>query len=248
MFDLVKGPEEKVRILGHRGAMGHAPENTMASFRLGRELGADMIELDVHLSRDRVPVVIHDENLARTTNGKGDVNELTLAQLQRLDAGSRHSPEFAGERIPSLDEVLAWAKGKIPVNIEIKNGPRFYRGIERLVLEAVARHGALDEVVVSSFDHLCLQAIKKMEPRIRTGILYSSRFWDPVGYARRLGADAFHPRWNYVTAEFVREAHEAGLAVNSWVANSPALMETLIELGVDMIGTNYPDRLKAAAS
>src|ERR671938_442670 len=128
----------RVWVVGHRGAMGHCPENTLASFERGLELGADWIEVDVHLSRDGALVVIHDETLERTTNGSGLVRERTLAELQRLDAGH-------GERIPTLEEVLVWARGRgIGVDVEIKNAPIYYTGIEAAVVRAVERCGMLD--------------------------------------------------------------------------------------------------------
>jgi len=248
MFKLVKEKKEKVRILGHRGAMGHAPENTMASFMMALEMGADIIELDVHLTRDNVPVVIHDEDVKRTTDGEGEVKDMNLEELKELDAGSWFSEEFAGERIPTLSEVLAWAKGNVPINIEIKNGPNFYKGIEERVVEELAGHGMTGEIIISSFDHVCLKTIKEIEPALRTAILYSCRLCDPVYYAKYLNLSAFHPRWSYITKKFIDDAHAAKLAVNTWVANTPDLMNRLIDMGVDMIGTNYPDRLKKLLS
>jgi len=244
MFDLVRRNDEKVRILGHRGAMGHAPENTMASFKLALEMGADMIELDVHLSRDNVPVVIHDEDVKRTTDGEGQVSDMNLEELKELDAGSWFSDEFVGERIPTLAEVMEWARGKVPVNVEIKNGPNFYEGIEEAVVEVLKETSMTNEVIISSFDHVCLRTIKEVEPRLATAILYSCRLCDPVRYAKYLELSAFHPRWTYVTEDFIKDAHGAELAVNAWIANTPGLMTKLIDMGVDMIGTNYPDRLR----
>src|SRR5436190_6736475 len=122
-------------VVGHRGAMGYCPENTFASFERGLELGADWIELDVHLSRDGALIVIHDETLDRTTNGHGYVKDHTLAELQQLDAGN-------GERIPTLPEVLDWAKSrKAILDIEIKNAPLYYDGIEAKVVDALTTSG-----------------------------------------------------------------------------------------------------------
>ena len=133
-------------VVGHRGAMGHCPENTLASFERGLELGADWIELDVHLSRDDALVVIHDETVDRTTNGHGAVRDHTLAELKALDAGGWFGPEYAGQRIPTLDEVLAWARQRDTiVDIEIKNAPVYYAGIEAAaVTDGVLVRSALE--------------------------------------------------------------------------------------------------------
>src|SRR5918912_617430 len=121
----------RVWVVGHRGAMGHCPENTLASFERGLDLGADWVELDVHLSRDGALVVIHDETLERTTNGAGLVKDHDLAELRRLDAGAWFGPEFAGQRLPTLDEALAWAVRRgLVLDVELKNGPVFYPGLE----------------------------------------------------------------------------------------------------------------------
>src|SRR3981081_1641417 len=125
----------RVWVIGHRGAMGHCPENTFASFERGLELGADWIELDVHLSRDGALMVIHDETVDRTTNGSGLVQEHTLAELKELDAGAWFSPAYGGQRIPTLDEVLVWARARGTIlDIEIKNAPVYYAGIEEKVV------------------------------------------------------------------------------------------------------------------
>src|SRR5215469_16982173 len=144
----------RVWVVGHRGAMGHSPENTMASFERGLELGADWIELDVHLSRDGALIVIHDETLERTTNGHGLVRDHSLAELKQLDAGD-------GERIPTLDEVLDWAKQRNTViDIEIKNAPLYYEGVEQAVVDVLLRHDMVEQVIVISFDHAAVQRVK----------------------------------------------------------------------------------------
>src|SRR5215213_10951386 len=139
------------RVFGHRGAMGHAPENTFASFELALTLGVDAIELDVHLSADDQVVVIHDDDLSRTTDGQGVVRDRTLAELQRLDAGARFDAQYAGQRIPTLDEVLAWARGRCVLDIEIKGGPDPYPGIEQRVVDLIRRHVMTEQAIVISF-------------------------------------------------------------------------------------------------
>ena len=211
----------------------------MAAFERGLELGADWIELDVHLSRDEALVVIHDETLDRTTNGHGRVREHTLAELGTLDAGG-------GQRIPTLDEVLAWARARETiVDIEIKNAPVYYAGIEQKVVAAVSAAGMSDNVIVISFDHVAVRRVHELEPRIATGVLYACRPIDGgVGLARAASADAVLPHWTYVTREDVEAAHAAGLAVAPWATSDPEVMRHLIACGVDSIGTDHPDILR----
>src|SRR5215471_19656445 len=147
----------RVWVVGHRGAMGYCPENTLASFERGLELGADWIELDVHLSRDGELIVIHDETLERTTNGHGLVRERSLSELRALDAGD-------GQHIPTLPEVLSFARARATVvDIEIKNAPIYYEGIERAVARAVRDAQMLDNVIVISFDHAAVKRVKEIE-------------------------------------------------------------------------------------
>lgn len=229
----------RVWVVGHRGAMGHCPENTLLSFERGLELGADWIELDVHLSADNELIVIHDEALERTTNGHGLVREHTLAELRQLDAGQ-------GQHIPTLPEVLDWARARgVVVDIEIKNAPVFYDGIEDRVVSAVRAAGMVDQVIVISFDHAAVKRVKELEPRIATGVLYACRPTDGgVSLARAAQADAVLPHWAYVTADDVALAHSANLAVAPWASSDPTVLRHLVECGVDAIGTNHPDVLK----
>lgn len=236
----------RVWIVGHRGAMGHCPENTLASFERGLALGADWIELDVHLTRDGGLAVIHDERVDRTTNGRGLVNELTLDELRRLDAGAWYAPEFAGQRVPTLDEVLAWARARGAIlDIEIKNVPMFYAGIEAAVVEALRRHAMREQAIVISFDHHAVRRVKELDPGIVTGVLYVGRPVDGgVSLGRQAGADALLPQWASVTAADVALAHAAGLVVAPWATSDPPALERLVAAGVDAIGTNHPDVLR----
>lgn len=236
----------RVWVIGHRGAMGHSPENTMASFERGLELGADLVELDVHLSRDGALMVIHDESVDRTTNGHGLVQDQTLAELKRLDAGAWFGREFAGQTIPTLDEVLDWARQRhAMVDIEIKNAPIFYAGIEEAVVKALDRAGMTEQVIVISFDHHAVRTVKALSPRIATGVLYAARPVDAgLELARQAQADALLPHVAYVTRDDVAAAHAAGLSVAPWTTSDPEALRYLIECGVDAIGTNHPDVLR----
>jgi glycerophosphoryl diester phosphodiesterase len=233
-------------VVAHRGASGYAPENTFASFTLGLEQGADLLELDVHLSRDGEPVVIHDEALDRTTDGRGLVVEHTLAELRQLDAGAWFGPQFAGQRIPTLDEVLAWARERTCLAIEIKNAPSFYPGIEAKIAALLDRHDMLRRTLVISFDHQALRRLGGLAPGLLTGALYACRPVDPVALARAAGARVLAPGWSFVTPADVAAAHAAGLRINAWSTSNPAVLRHLIGAGVDAITTNHPDLLLRA--
>lgn len=226
--------------------MGHAPENTMASFRKAVEQGVDAIELDVHLTADDAVVVIHDPFLERTTNGRGSVREHTLEDVRALDAGSWFGPEFAGEQVPTLGEVLAWARERCIVDIEIKGGPSPYRGIEARVVELLRRHGMIDRAIVISFDHPTTQRVKWLAPELATGVLYACRPIDPVSLARTAGADAILPHWSHCDAEQVAVARAAGLSVHAWATSDPSQIRELLQIGVDSVCSNHPDRVVAA--
>jgi glycerophosphoryl diester phosphodiesterase len=236
----------RVWVVGHRGAMGHRPENTLASFEHALELGADWIELDVHLTRDGALAVIHDESVERTTDGHGLVQDYSLAELKRLDAGSWFNASYAAERIPTLEEVLTFARARgTVVDIEIKNAPIYYAGIEEAVVKALDSQNMAEQVIVISFDHRAVKRVKSLDARIATGVLYAGRPVDAgVNLARQAEADALLPHWAYVTPDDVRAAHAAGLAVAPWATSDRAVLTRLVAAGVDAIGTNHPDILR----
>lgn len=227
--------------VGHRGAKGHAPENTLSSFTIAAGMGVNVVETDVHLSKDGQVVLIHDHTVNRTTNGRGYVKDMTLAELKALDAGSWYDQRFAGERIPVLDELLVWARDRVAIAIEIKNGPIYYPGIAEKVIAALRRHDMLRQAILISFDHLVVREAKTLAPEVAAGILYVGGLADPVGAARAADADALHPHWAYVTADLVRTAHAAGLAISPWNPNDLPTLRMLNELGVDSVGTDYPE-------
>ena len=244
--DLETGrPTGTVQVIGHRGAMGHTPENTIPSFDVALAMGVDLIELDVHLSRDGELVVIHDPTVDRTTNGTGLVKDLTVEQLRQLDAGAWFDPKFAGARIPTLVEVLTWARGRTRVAIEIKNGPVYYPDIAEKLVACLRDQQMIGDVVLISFDHQVVRRVKDLEPALRTGILYVSRVVDPVSLAAQSGAEVLMPQAGFVTPDLIHAAHAADLRVFTWVVNEPEQMRQLIALGVDGMGSNYPDRLRA---
>jgi glycerophosphoryl diester phosphodiesterase len=231
------------RVFGHRGAMGYAPENTFASFERAVQIGVDAIELDVHLAADGEVVVIHDPVLDRTTDGQGMVGEKTLDELKALDVGVHFGLEYAGQQIPTLGEVLAWARGRCVLDVEIKGGPWPYDGLEARVVDLIRQHQMVDQTIVISFEHPTVARVKALAPEIATGTLWSCRPMDPVAVAQAAGANAILPFWSYCDAETVERAHAAGLSVHPWATSEPPVIAHLIELGVDSICSNHPDRV-----
>jgi glycerophosphoryl diester phosphodiesterase len=232
--------------IAHRGASALAPENTIAAFERAVELGAGVIELDLHMSQDGELVVIHDDTLDRTTDGRGPVHERSLEELKRLDAGRWFGPAFAGQRIPRLDEVLDRIAGKVPLALEIKAGSTFFPGIEEKVVSALRQHAAIDQAAVASFDHYALRRLKEIEPTIRTAALLVGR---PVSLSAIAGpakADGLALEASFVTKTEVEACRAAGLQIVVWVVNDPAQMRHFISLGVDGIITDRPDLLRLA--
>lgn len=219
-----------------------APENTPAAFRRALAIGVDAVELDVHLSSDGEPVVIHDPVLGRTANGSGLVKDLTVADLRRLDAGSWFGEGFAGERIPTLAEALEILR-PVRVIIEIKNGPIYYPEIAGRVA-AVVRSSGHRAVTISSFDHHALLQLHALAPDIETAALFSARLVNPVNLARDARAQYLHPHWAYATLDLIEAAHAAGLRVEVWTIDDPTHMAEMTHRGVDGIMTNVPDRLR----
>lgn len=226
-------------VIAHRGASGTRPENTLAAFTRAVELGAHMIELDVQCTRDGAVVVIHDETLDRTSDGVGPLRNRTLAELAELDAGRWFAPEFAGERIPTLDAVLRAVP--IPINVELK--PTGDDGLERRTLAVVEAAGALQRVVFSSFAADSLVRLRALSAAAELAVL-----WDRTGVdgalrvAEGVGARALHIRTSRTAPKGVLAGHAAGLQVRVWTVNSRADLAPLEAVGVDAVFTDYPER------
>ena len=234
-------------VVGHRGAMAYAPENTLASFEEALRRGADVIECDVHLTADGVPVVIHDETLDRTTDGRGPVSGATVAELRALDAGSWFGDAFAGARIPTLDDVLEWAKPRVPVAVELKGIPHPAPGLVERTVDALRRHGMVERAILIAFDHPILARAGVLEPRVARGALYACRPLDAPALARAVGADALLPHWSFVSPHDVAAAHAAGLSLQPWETGDAEIIAALLALGVDGIASNRPDVARAEA-
>ena len=201
-------------------------------------LGADMIETDLHLTRDGVVVIVHDESLERL-GGEGVIGDAHSADLRRLDAGD-------GEPVPTLDELLACVNGRVALNLELKSAERGdYAGLEAATLASVRAHGRLEQMLFSAFSSPVLERLRVLEPAARLGLLVSPRSAaDAVEHALGLGSESLHPWIGLVDPGLVERAHAVGLAVHSFTANTAPEMEKLLDAGVDGIFTNFPDRLR----
>jgi glycerophosphoryl diester phosphodiesterase len=248
---------DRVLVHGHRGARGVMPENTLPAFEYAIHEGVDVLELDLAVTRDNVLVVSHDSLLnpviCKDAPKGTPIRTLTLAELKQYDCGALKNPQFPrqtpvpGTKIPTLDEVFDLAKrGKFEFNIETKSNPRrpeltpSPEEFARLVLAKVREHGLTDRVIVQSFDFRTLHAMKGLDPSIRLSALYSGKPKSFVEIAREAGAGIVSPETKLVTNEQVQKAHQAGLQVIPWTANTPEDWSRLIEAGVDAIISDYP--------
>lgn len=231
------------KIWAHRGASGYAPENTLEAFRLAVEMKADGVELDVHMSRDGELVVIHDETVDRTSNGKGRVVDLSLEELKALDF-SCGMEKYRGVKIPTLREVFELLKPTgFFINIEVKCDIVIYWGIWDKLIELERESGMQGRILYSSFNHYVLMEIRKLDPGAKIGLLYSCAIVDPWVYAKYLNANALHPHYFALRIPGMLEGcKSAGIELNTWVVNDPGAMKTLFEQNVNAVITNYPDK------
>lgn len=220
----------------------------MAAFRMALDAPyVAGIELDVQLSKDGVPIVIHDLTLKRTTSGDGFVRDYTLAELKKLDAGRWFGEAFAGERIPTLAEALALMKGKATVNIELKTAGRLYPGIAEAAVNVVREAGMVRDVYFTSFDHLVMLETKSIAPDIRTGLLVAGR---PIAMKYQFeatGADVLSIAYPFITPDLVKETKELGLSLFAWTIDDVEHIRAVAALDPDIaICTNAPDRAREA--
>jgi glycerophosphoryl diester phosphodiesterase len=225
--------------IAHRGSSGTHPENTIPAFLAAAADGAKMCELDVQATRDGAVIVMHDDTVDRTTNGSGAVASLTLEQIRTLDAGAKFADDFRGVKVPTLDEVFEAIRGKLGLNIEIKEG-----AVEREVCATMRRFDALETSLVSSFAWNALRNVRAIDPGIRVALLADKRPRRLIEEAAAMGAYAVNPQYKLATREFCDEAHAQGLRVMVWTVDAPSAMEILADNGVDAIMTNYPARLR----
>lgn len=237
--------EAKPLVIGHRGAAGEAPENTLSSFKLALEQGCDAFELDVHLSKDGQLVVIHDTTVNRTTDGTGSIHDMTVEELKKLDAGRWFHERFAGERLPLLEEVFDLAPQSLMINVEIKAGAHTGK-LEPVLAELLKKKNRMDSVVVSSFDYECLHNLKEIAPEVKIGLLYDlwlGRHWK-LPEASGLEVYSLHPRFPRLRRGDVQKAIEHGLRVYAWTVNEEEHLKKAIQYGMSGIITDYPGRLR----
>jgi glycerophosphoryl diester phosphodiesterase len=230
-------------VIAHRGACLRAPENTLAAFRRAAELGADGIELDAKLTRDGQVVILHDATLDRTTDGQGPLQGYSLAEIRKLDAGSGFSQEFAGERIPSLDEVFAELGRKLLINVEMTNYTTPRDELPRRVVDLVRHHGLESRVLLSSFNPFALRAARAAAPELPLGFLFGMGQAKWMGVLFRLIAPhvSYHLHDPLVHETSARRAHRAGRKLIPWTVNDPARLRWLFRHEVDAIITDAPD-------
>jgi glycerophosphoryl diester phosphodiesterase len=235
-----------VIITSHAACKGHAPENTLAGIRAALRHKADAIEVDVRLTRDAVPVLLHDSTVDRTTEGNGEIRDLSLSQARRLRIRSQRGAVLSlsnDQRIPTLREVLEAVRGRAALVLEIKPG-----GIEEEVLAAVRRAGALEWCIVHSFRPQVVARVRELEPRVPCSLLTGGdvvKDWGQLfTFTLSLGAQGVAVHEAAITPRLVRSAHLRELRVSTWTVDSQADVRRVAAADVDAITTNYPDRVR----
>lgn len=231
-----------MNIFAHRGYSGKYPENTMLAFEQAVASGAQGIELDVHLTKDGKLVIIHDELLARTTGKEGSVEDYTLKELMKINAGKPFSDMFDHTPIPSFEQYCTYIRDKdIISNVEIKTNIQYYDGIEGFLTEMVRKFDMGEKVLFSSFNWLSAVKIRELNPHIPCGLLFEDRSLRHIAYqAKSMGFAFVHPDKNLIDQEMVDECKALGIGLNVWTVNDKESLDRLEAWEVDGIITNYP--------
>lgn len=241
---------QSTMIIAHRGASAHAPENTLPAIRLAIQLGADALEIDVRQTRDGRIVLMHDATVDRTTNGSGEVGDMTFAAIRTLDAGVWFGKEFGGEPVPTLEEVIELLDSSTLLVVEVKGNFTIYPGIERRVVDIVTEAGIGHRTILKSFDRNAIEMFSELAPDIPRLFVYTVRIpWlglyidDGISTGDVLKVDAgyLQPHWLFLSASFTKKAQQKGFKVVAWGVNTEAEIRKAIEFGVDGIETDYPD-------
>jgi len=230
----VENGPKKILLVGHRGACGYEPENTLRAFTRAIEMGCDAIELDVHMCKTGEIIVIHDKELDRTTSGNGSVGDKTLEELKQLDAGK-------GEKIPTLNEVLDLINDRITVNIELK-GYGTLLPVVNLLKDYFGRGFSPSKIILTSFIHQYAKEARLLLPYVQTGLLIRSELLGFAALAEAADSDYLVTYYEYANANVIEDAHSRGIKVMCYTVNDVAMIKQLKDLGVDGIITNYPDR------
>ena len=231
--------------VAHRGASGNYPENTLLAFQKALEIGVDEIELDLYLTKDGHLIIMHDSTVDRTTDGTGAISDLTLAEIKALDAGGVFGEQFRGERVPTWEEALELVQGKVGLNVHLKEGGNPDGHYERKVAKALSDFHMVEDSILTCSD-ASVGIFADIDSRIECRIFRANR--TPEEYIRKsveMGLRTMQPGRDITTRDFIQKAHAAGRIVHVFYADTPEDMCAYIEIGVDGILTNYPERLKA---
>ena len=232
------------KIFAHRGFSGKYPENTMLAFEKAVEIGVDGIELDVHLTKDNEIVIIHDEDIKRTTDGEGLVKDMTLEELRRFDASATFRGQYGFCGIPTLREYFELVKDTpIITNIELKTGVYEYHTIEQRVIDMVREFGLSDKIIFSFFNHFTVKRCGEIAPEIKRGFLTGDWLYDFGKYTAERNVQCCHPWHVSLSEETVKEMHDAGCEINTWTVNEYEDIKKLSAWGVDSLIGNFPDRM-----
>jgi glycerophosphoryl diester phosphodiesterase len=238
--------EKRSLVFGHRGARGDTPMNTIPAFEMALQQGADGVELDVHLSRDGYPIILHDFTVDSTTDGSGRAADMTLAQLKELDAGGWYGEAFRATRIPTLDEVFEAVGQQLIINVEIKSNSWKTTGCEQVVADRIRQFGLESRVVISSFDPMALRRFRHIMPEVPIGYLYerATRWLRPLMLG--LQHEARHPHYTMIDRRFMAWAKGKGYRVHTWTVNEAEQARRLHDLGVDILITDHPGMIRKA--
>ena len=229
------------KIFAHRGYSGKYPENTMIAFKKALECGVDGIELDVQLTKDGEVVIIHDETIDRTTTGKGFVVDYTYEELEKFDASFKFK-DLGFNKIPTLREYFQLVKDyDIVTNVELKTGINEYLGIEEKVWELIKEYNLKEKVIISSFNHFSVMRMKKIAPQLKYGFLSEDWIIDAGKYTHSHGVQCYHPRFNNLVPDVIKELKKYNLEINTWTVNLEEDMRYLYSNNIDVIITNYPE-------
>lgn len=239
-------------IIAHRGAMGYAPENTLAAIKLGIELGATAIEIDLRQTKDGIPAALHDATVDGTTNGSGNIKDYTFTDLKKFDAGSWFSSEFSKETIPSLQEIIDILPDNILLIIELKEGNETYPKIEENTVSLIKENKIDSQVILKSFDPNVLERLRVLAPNIPQIYVYTFRIpWLGMIIDRGItfrsvynfDVEYLQPHRFFLSESFVKDAQAAGFKIIAWGVDSEEAIKEALEFGVDGIETDYPDRV-----
>lgn len=232
-------------IIAHRGASCAAPENTFPAFDLAYQMGAEGIETDVHMTKDGVPILIHDATLDRTTNGKGYIKDYTWEQLKLFDAGYTYSINFVGTPIMSLEQLLKWISNKnMRLNIELKNNNMEYPNMEKTIYEMINDYKMQERTILSTFNQESIVRLKKWTKNIELALLASKKQKGLVSLAKNIGANALHIKFDLLNKSIVKECHKNQMSIRVFTVNKKSAMHKCYQLGCNGIFTDMPKKAK----